>query len=141
MTDLQIAQKSPNLAQLFKNLEFENASNFLYPTGGWLQLILNCMKELEELQNKNPECKFQIIEIKEKFGLLTIYHHIDYDKYKVPEFFSSEINAIIESYARLSIQTCINCGSTDNVYKNGKGYWLNYLCDVCNKIEAKKCQK
>lgn len=81
---------------------------------------------------------FKVTDCKEKFGALRIYWTWSWDdqEYDDDELFDLEvlgadIDAIIAKYERMSIRTCMTCGSQATYYT--KGYMLP-LCGTCKDL-------
>ena len=99
------------------------------PTG-WHDLMLILGEELrKELIKINYLDKFHIIQAKEKFGQLRIYHD------GVPS--GSNIDDIIGNYSVLSENVCMACGKPDSPqFTRG---WISCYCKDCYcKIRSPK---
>jgi hypothetical protein len=101
---------------------------------GWFWLIDNlcgCIQSYIDNNAKyNPEI-FQVeaVQVKEKFGGLRFYTNGE----------CKEIHGMIWLAEQLSCYICENCGSTENVTQNNKG-WIRSLCSKCRKIYKQKKQ-
>lgn len=125
MTDTELLKRYPFLKQV--NADGSTYNLLLDMPNGWKKAfgellcedILNACKE----DNVNFK-KFQIDEIKEKFGRLSVYYHPNTDK----------ISKIIQAYSVISKNVCIHCGKLD-VPIQTKG-WIHPSCfDCCKKFK------
>ena len=94
---------------------------------GWRKVfgIKICKEFKKQLKKEGNLYKFRIYQIKEKWGLLRIYHNG-----------SQEIENIINKYEDLSEKICICCGKPATKMTKG---WISYYCDSCypkNKEES-----
>lgn len=83
---------------------------------GWYRLIDSCLKEVQELYDRN-KTEFEVLQVKEKFGQLRIY-------------LNNYINGsheILERYSKLSTSICEVCGEKGCLCV--KGRFLKILCD------------
>jgi hypothetical protein len=90
---------------------------------GWDNLIDNMLSELEKINNALSEEneKFEVTEIKEKWGTLRVYL----------SQYPQGTKEIIERYEKLSETTCEHCGSDRNAkLRIHKGWYLT-RCDKC----------
>ena len=85
---------------------------------GWLGIIKEAWDKINELENL-PE-NFEIFQVKEKFGELTIY----------PEEYNEDINDILLKARQKSIHTCEICGSEFAQKENING-WFKTICEKC----------
>lgn len=105
--------------------------NFLYD--GWVNSFIPKLKdELFDLLGSYVE-QFNVLQIKEKFGKLTIYWNFDLDGLKdeyvqdVEELYE-QIEDLLRKYAEISSKTCIICGEPGVVRDD---YWITPWCDKC----------
>lgn len=96
---------------------------------GWFDIVYNLTKQLDELA-KDENIKFEILQIKEKFGTLRYY----------PSLYSSEMEKLIEQAEELSANTCEVCGSTKDVKLRGD-YWVSTQCEICWNPFLQKIKK
>lgn len=103
-----------------------------YCGAGWFEL-LDCLflviqRDLEKLPEEQQK-KFEIVQIKEKFGRLTIYYNGGTDY----------IKQTIEQAESMSEQICETCGEYG--YLRDTSHWLKVRCDSCeNKHFATRVQ-
>lgn len=76
---------------------------------------------------------FEVYQIKEKYGSLTIYKGWKDREYTEEEFkdidnITAEINVIIEKYRKISEHTCVQCGGKATFFSDG---WVIPWCDNC----------
>lgn len=91
---------------------------------GWKKLFLKMCEEIREpLINCNFLDKFRFSQIKEKWGVLRMYH------FGAP----AEVNEIIWKYEKMSARICINCG--DKATKMSR-IWYAPWCDKCARGDA-----
>jgi len=86
----------------------------------WREIVISYLPELSKIVKENNMDDFIIIQIKEKFGRLSIYTRNPNDK----------INDIISQIALECSKTCDNCGSKENVLFRTDG-WYRVHCDAC----------
>lgn len=81
------------------------------------------------LEEANYVDKFEIEDIKEKYGELRLYYK------DAPSGIYDELNNIIDTYSALSANICIECGLPDvPSYKRG---WIMPLCLNCYSKQGK----
>lgn len=85
-----------------------------------------CDELLEILKKADCVDKYEIVQIKEKFGGLRWYDN------GVPESVKDEYFAWLNKYEVLSENTCINCGKPSTHFTGG---WIMPMCDNCDKHE------
>lgn len=96
--------------------------------GGWDDIIKPVLKKIEEYNNKHEE-KIEVLQIKEKFGLLRIYL----------SFYPENFEEVCADAENESSQTCEFCGTKQNVYTNDmKEGWMKTLCVDCRKERNEK---
>lgn len=76
---------------------------------------------------------FEVYQIKEKYGSLTIYWGWNFRDYtdeedKDRKEIDDEIKSIVEKYRKISEHTCIQCGSKAVLLSTG---WVLPFCDEC----------
>lgn len=91
---------------------------------GWLGLANDLKQELAEFSKKYNHNKFQLNDVKEKFGALVIYFS-DYGSDETYE----HLEKIIDKYEDLSRTTCVVCGE-QGTKKNA------YQFPLCDKHKA-----
>ena len=86
---------------------------------GWRRAfgIQFCKDLKKQLKKEGSLYKFRIIQLKEKWGLLRVYHNG-----------SDEIETIMEKYEEISKKYCIRCGKPATKVTKG---WISYYCDSC----------
>lgn len=114
-------------------VEFYDAFPLCFPQGaprcgfyvgdGWLplikQLCIDITVELEKLP-KEERIKFQVSQVKEKFGSLRFY---------ADAVFYGPINDLISKAEKDSESICEICGAPGKIKSGG---WLKALCDSCD---------
>lgn len=95
---------------------------------GWRKAfgIQFCKDLKKQLKKEGRLYSFRITQLKEKWGLLRMYHNG-----------SNEIDAIVDKYEELSEKVCIRCGKPATKATTG---WISYYCDSCypRKKEVKE---
>ena len=87
---------------------------------GWHELIYKMCVEIDDMWFKVGEVTdLSILQIKEKWGKLVVYHN---SFYKCFDF-------IIDRYTELSKSTCEICGAEGKLIKDG--YWIKVRCEGC----------
>jgi len=95
---------------------------------GWLPMIHKLSLRLEQIITEEMKTATEdqelpyILQIKEKFGGLRFYISSGTD----------QMIKLIDKAEEDSFDICENCGSTDNVKTEGKG-WIKTLCNGCTK--------
>lgn len=94
---------------------------------GWSDIWHMCIDEINEEVHKNKyvERNFYFTQIKEKYGEIRAYTN----------FFTKEIDRIIENYSYISGNVCQRCGKPDSSIS--KGYWVECCCKDCYEKEWK----
>ena len=88
---------------------------------GWHELIYNMCVEIDDMWFEVGEATdLSILQIKEKWGKLVVYHN---SFYKCFDF-------IIDRYAELSKSTCEICGAEGKLIRDG--YWVMVRCEGCS---------
>lgn len=100
---------------------------------GWRKtFVLDMIGELCDALGPYIE-DFEVYQIKEKFGSLTIYKGWKDREYTEEEFkyiddITAEINGIIDKYRKISYRTCIKCGGKATFLSS---HWVTPWCDSC----------
>jgi hypothetical protein len=76
---------------------------------------------------------FEVYQIKEKYGALTIYkgwqdREYDEEEFKDLDNITAELDVIIEKYRRVSERTCVQCGGKATFFSS---HWVIPWCDDC----------
>lgn len=125
----ELCEKYPFL--MIRNQEGNIDKNYDYSytwldeiPSGWKKLFLQMCEDIRnELIKYNCLNDYYFLEVKEKYGSLTVYDN------DTP---SEEINEILDKYSYLSNYICIDCGSTNAILYTA-GWWEPY-CDKCFKV-------
>lgn len=91
---------------------------------GWFNIVYNLSSKLEKLiqqDGQEASAKLKVVQIKEKFGCLTIY---------TSGYRTDEMRQLIDSAADLSLKTCELCGKPG---KERDTDWIQVLCKKCYK--------
>lgn len=85
-------------------------------------------KALSKLSKKSRK-EFRILDIKEKWGILSISTN----------FVTEEIDEVLFKYEGISVSTCIHCGNKAEYESKG---WISPYCEKCIKeLNIKKYKK
>ena len=89
---------------------------------GWVKAFGEdlCRELKEALDEYNYTDKFIIVQTKEKFGEMRIYHN--------GRPVGSKVEEVIDKYARISERTCCKCGKPATKISLG---WICPWCDEC----------
>ena len=87
---------------------------------GWYQLLLDLCTEADKLGHK-----FQVTQIKEKFGMLCFYIHNKGGG-------TGDVYDLIRKYENESGVTCETCGKPGKLLENDR-FWIRTLCVDCDK--------
>jgi hypothetical protein len=105
--------------------------DFLYD--GWVNSFVPQLKdELFNLLGLYVE-QFNVLQIKEKFGTLTVYWNFDLEGLK-DEYVGDvldvyeQIEDLLHKYAEISSKTCIVCGKLGHMRDDS---WITPWCDKC----------
>ena len=118
-----------DLRILFNEKMYEVA--FLYE--GWIKAFVpQMMNELFNALGSYVE-DFEVYQIKEKYGNLTIYYGWKYRDYTDEENedrkeINGAVNNIIDKYRKISEHTCVQCGGKATFFSDG---WVIPWCDDC----------
>lgn len=82
---------------------------------GWFDIIYQLSKNITDL---DPDV--QAVQVKEKWGELRFYINGG----------TNEVYDLIDEATELSLKTCEECGTRENVTTNDCG-WVSTLCDKC----------
>jgi len=99
---------------------------------GWFDLIDKFCEGVAKLC-KN-EVDFYFTQIKEKFGMLTIYYRCA-AKYGMP--INKAITQLNEEIMMESCEVCERCGSRENVSQNERG-WVKSYCAQCRAVDLER---
>lgn len=99
----------------------DDKTNTYYVGKGWWSL-------LDEAQERLSEQGAEILDYKEKYGVLRIYTDITND----------EIDEIVDDIEERSSHICEFCGKEGNTVemKNGLGGWLKTVCSDCSEKDV-----
>jgi len=87
----------------------------------WAKVVYSHFPELSEVVKKENLTDFRIVQMKEKFGSLSIYTYGGNDKT------SEVINKMREQCSK----TCYKCGSPEGKFRQNR--WMIITCDKCEK--------
>lgn len=87
---------------------------------GWKEITIQMCEDLNEVLGNFKE-EFYIMEMKEKWGMLQVYHGA------LPEEIYDEIEQIINEYQDISFHTCYICGKSTNRRTSGR------ILPICNE--------
>jgi hypothetical protein len=92
---------------------------------GWYKIL----DELcYELSNLDVDVVFD--QVKEKFGTLRIYYHMNFD-FGINVYYE-KIDKIVYEAEKMSAETCEVCGSKGKLRTDG---WFRVLCDTCEETK------
>ena len=96
---------------------------------GWYDIIKPLFDYIEEYNKKNPDNEIEVLQVKEKFGMLCYYiSHGDKVLYDM-----------IDKAEKESWKTCEHCGSKENVIHTDRWIWT--VCKNCLKESVKKSNR
>jgi hypothetical protein len=122
-----IYEKYPQLFQDPKDIRLGNLNKVISCYKGWYSIVNNVCTVIDQhSKNKNKQ-QIKILQIKEKFGLITIYVQ-NADEY---------IQAIIDFAKIMSGDTCEYCGEQAEMNKLKTG-WIKIICKKCKREIEKK---
>lgn len=95
---------------------------------GWKPLIQEYLDWVDNFnEDKSGEDRVETLQIKEKFGRLTIY----------PSYYPNGLMELLNDLERKSAKICEKCGK-DIKGSRVKNYWIYTLCDKCFKEMEEK---
>jgi hypothetical protein len=95
---------------------------------GWRHLLDIYRSQVEWIETVQPGFKLVALDIKEKWGTLTMYPSYEYGQSAVP---MHHLTSALEAYAESrSSQVCEYCGAWGHLRKGG---WYKTLCDACHE--------
>lgn len=93
---------------------------------GWFQILKDfCQKIEEENKQLNGTGKIVANQIKEKWGVLTIYLSFDGE---ISDDLKEKVEHLLEEAEEASWNTCERCGKPATQTTKG---WIHRLCDTC----------
>ncbi len=93
---------------------------------GWLPILEDLFAKIDEIVKKDKIEHFQVVQVKEKFGGLSVYVHGGND----------EINQLIRQAEKKADKTCEVCGYAGETHEIDN--WYTTLCDRCKKKRLEK---
>lgn len=97
---------------------------------GWYDLLYHLCREIQSYVDQNGCPAIIATQIKEKFGSLRFYYHMDIDQAPLDEVAQDNcykaIDAIVDRYVTLSHKTCEDTGNVGSLCK--RGHWMKTLC-------------
>ncbi len=93
---------------------------------GWAGVIQKHLPEISKVVEEQKLTDFRIVQVKEKFGMLSIYCN----------YYIDEIDEIIDEMEEECSKTCEKCGSTENVEYRQDG-WMRVTCSRCEEEKVK----
>ena len=94
---------------------------------GWYDILDNLSEYIQQYIDWNKCEQIYFVQIKEKLSSLRIYH----------EPHNPNLQLLIDYTSFLSSKTCEDCGTTEKVTTNKKG-WMRTLCAACRKEHNKE---
>ena len=89
---------------------------------GWYPLIIELFDKIQEIVDNNPEyADLEVLQVKEKWGWLTIYWN----------YYWEEIENLTDEYQEKSLHICERCGGEENVSMRNHHGWYVTLCQNC----------
>lgn len=92
---------------------------------GWMPIVERLVVAMDE-ESKKTGIKFQVIQVKQKFGELRYY----YDSKEDVSESCDRIRKLVAEAELEASRTCENCGQPADL-KQKKSGWLVTLCDNC----------
>lgn len=83
---------------------------------GWADIFNKLCEDVESRLTDKELDELEILDVKEKYGSLRIYHNMD------------KIDDLVNACEKLTAETCINCGK--HATHTSKG-WILPFCDDC----------
>jgi len=121
--ELKLANKFP---ELFRDLDGDpqkTLMNYGCDIGdGWYKLLEECCQKLVD-----SKCDVILVQVKEKFAILTIYIHARIEGKEIPE----EAFQICRDAAKASQTICEHCGAPGYIRRDSR-FWIKTLCNECD---------
>ncbi len=115
---------------------------------GWWEDLLAAMDQISEIMKSAPGYKFNIQQIKEKFGSIRFYYHIskvgeDEDEWPraddgVRDELAEKVRAIVVLLESATDAKCEVCGEPGERRGNS---WIKTLCDKHDAVQKKADEK
>ena len=119
MTSKEIIEKYPKVFGTPPYDPMKSLMCFGFDCGeGWYPIIEDLAEKINEIVERDNLEDFCVVQVKEKFGSLTIYCRAETD----------EIHSLINEAERKSTSTCEICGAPGSMITKG---WISVLCDDC----------
>ena len=125
----KLLNKYPKIFAQFTWSPMDTAMCWGIETGdGWIELIDSLCADIQRYVDKNPEVEqVEATQVKQKHGGLRFYYR-PYNKV---------IDDLIWEACSKSVETCEECGSTEEVMLF-KSIWNTPLCDKCTNKRMKE---
>lgn len=92
---------------------------------GWSGIIVALCARIDTLMKDAPAARMAVVQVKEKFGGLRFYYHLE----GADEKLSGEILAAVDLATKVCGHVCERCGRHGSL-QNRSG-WLGTLCEDC----------
>ena len=107
---------------------------------GWFLILEDLFLKIEQVLNRYevPEGDFEIVQVKEKWGTLRVYHRLHISNKNQHESgidADNEIEELIDQAESNSAITCEICGEPGKTRNLG---WTFTLCDECAKKDREQ---
>ena len=106
---------------------------------GWYDIIERLCIVLQWNTDKNRYPQVIAEQVKEKFGGLRFYYHIEETEKSInnSEIYASRnegyIEGVIDAYCDMTYKICESCGKPGKANESG---WISVLCEECLKKQA-----
>lgn len=134
----KLAKKYPSLYRGYKGDPTKTIMAWGFAVGdGWRGILEELSAKINALDPKDFVIADQV---KEKFGGLRFYYHIEADDAYQAKTLFKKVERLVRKASDKSYETCEKCGrpgSTDHPEKKPSS-WICVLCDDCAKKEMEK---
>lgn len=89
---------------------------------GWAGIIGALNAEIKEWHDEGALREFHVVQLKEKYGELTLYYDADVDDHQ-------KFSDMVDAYSHVSAFTCVHCGAFP-VRMVSRG-WVYPCCEAC----------
>lgn len=85
----------------------------------WLPILDRGFEKISKIIKEKELTDFRIVQVKEKFGMLSVYCN----------FYVDEVDKVIDEMESGVATICEKCGSLDGIYRTDG--WMRIECDAC----------
>lgn len=100
----------------------------LQVSNGWMNLLEILFSRIDTILEEAPAAKFEVLQIKEKFGTLRFYYRLD----GASDAVATALRQAVDATASASAFCCELCGVLGSLEsRNG---WMSVRCSLCTSV-------